>query len=63
MPAAHRSPYADLMQRLAELPISAYERQQAQSQARLAFGLVDALCDGYAALRDWFAPRRRHAVR
>jgi len=63
MPPVRRSSYADLLQRLDTLPISAHERQLARAQASLAFGLVDAMFDGAAALRGWLAPRQRHAVR
>lgn len=67
MPAAYPCPHADLLRRLDELPISAHERRVAQAQARLAFGLVDALFDAVHGVRRWFAafrhdlPRERRA--
>jgi hypothetical protein len=63
MPPARRFSHADLLRRLDELPIGAHERQLARAQASLAFGLVDAVFDGAAALRGWLAPRQRHAAR
>ena len=55
--------HADLLRRLDELPISAHDRQVAQAQARLAFGIVDAVCDGMDVLRGWVAGWRRQPPR
>ncbi|MEO8486317.1 MAG: hypothetical protein ABI585_08260, partial [Betaproteobacteria bacterium] len=62
MPATHASPHADLLRRPAELPISAHERLVAQSQARLAFAVVDAACDAFVDLRTLLAAWRRGLV-
>lgn len=67
MPAVSPSPHAELLRRLDELPIGVHERRVAQAQARLAFGLVDALFDAFHGVRRWIAtfrhdlPRERRA--
>ena len=63
MSSSTLSQNADLLRRLGQLPISAHDREVAQAQARLAFGVVDAVCDGLDRLRGWVAGWRRGAPR
>lgn len=63
MPSSPNRAHADLFLRLDDLPIPPHERELAKAQARLAFRIADALCDGLRDLRALAAWPRRHAMR
>lgn len=59
MPTESATFHADLLRRLDQLPIGDHERRLAKSNATIAFGIVDAIADAIAEIRQLFAPRRQ----
>ena len=64
MPAAIPDKHADILRRLDDLPMREHDRSVAKAQARLAFAMVDTLCDAFDdVVRALFAPPRRQVPR